>query len=151
MKRCQRRCIVGVITAAVAVVLAVVITRQVGAIHESDCEKVHVLDSYNRWFQDGHASAAEKNGPNSINEYREWAAGLHRYAGGIKDAELKAKAGSLADLADDYVENVIRLRADLPSATDTRPPSSGVWHDASRVGHQLNDAVVALVDSCPIE
>ena len=150
MKGSQRRWVVGVVPVAVAVVLAVVVTRQFGDGQKADCEKVHVLDSYNRWFQDGHVSASDKSAPNSIDEYREWAAELHRYAGDIKDAELKAKAESVADLADHYVESVVNLRADLPSATDTRPPSSPVWHKASRIGHQLNDAVVALTVPCPV-
>lgn len=151
MRGSKRRWLVGVVAASVAVVLAVVFTRQFGDGQKADCEKVHVLDSYNRWFQDGHASAADKNEPNSIVEYQEWAAGLHRYAGDIKDAELNSKAESLADLADHYVASVIKLRADLPSAPDARPPSSRIWHEASRIGHQLNDAVFALADSCPLE
>jgi hypothetical protein len=151
MKGYQRRWVFGVVAAAVAVVLVVVVPRQFGDGQKADCEKVHVLDSYNRWFQDGHAGAADKNEPNSIDEHRQWAAELHRYAGDIKDAELKAKAESLADLADHYVESVSKLRSHLPSATDNRPPSSRAWHEASRIGHQLNDAVYALADLCPIQ
>lgn len=151
MKGWQRRWVVGVVAALVAVLLAVVVIRQFGDDQKADCDKVHVLDSYNRWFQEGHASTADKNQPNSIDEYREWAAALHRYAGDIADAELEAKAESLADLADQYVQSVITLRADLPSAKDTRPPSSRGWHEASRTGHQLNDVVFALTDLCPIE
>jgi hypothetical protein len=148
MKGSQRRWVVGVVAVAVAVILAVVVTREVGDVQNADCEKVHVLDSYNRWFLDGHASGPDTSEPNSIDEYREWAAELRRYAGGIEDAEIKAKAESVADIADDYVESMVKLRADLPFAADTRPPSSPVWHEASRAGHQLNDAVVALTVLC---
>lgn len=148
MKGGQRRWVFGVVAVVVAVMLAVIVTRQVGDGQKADCEKVHVLDSYNRWFQDGHASAANRNGSNSIGDYRGWSAELHRYAGEFKDPELQAKAESLADLADHYTESVIKLQVDLPSASDTRPPSSRTWHEASRIGHQLNDAVFALVDSC---
>lgn len=150
MKGCQWRWVIGVVAAAVAVVLAVGVTRQFGDGRNASCEKIQVMDSFNRWFQAGHASAADKNEPNNIDEYREWAAELHRYAGDIEDSEQKAKAASLADLADRYVESVIKLRADLPSAADTRPPWSPIWHEASRIGHHLSDAVFALADSCPI-
>ena len=148
MRGSQRRWVVRVVALAVAVILAVVVTRKAGDVQNADCVKVHVLESYNRWFLDGRASGSDKSEPNSIDEYREWAAELHRYAGEIKDAGLKAKAEAVSGLADQYVESVAKLRPDLPSVTDTRPPSSPVWHEASRAGHQLNDAVVALTVRC---
>lgn len=155
MKSFQRRWVVGAVVAVAAAVAVFVIgqvrqdQRQFRHDQQSDCEKVHVLDSYNRWFQDGVARASDDGKP-TIDGYREWAAELHRYADAIGDAQLKAKAESVADLADRYVTNVIRLQPELPAATDAWPSSSPVWHEASRIGHGFNDAMFDLTQSCPI-
>lgn len=156
MKSFQRRWVVGVVGVVVAAVAVFAVwqfrhdQRQYRHDQQADCEKVHVLDSYNRWFQDGVARASEDGKPTSIDGYREWSAELHRFADDIGDAQLKPKAESVADLADRYVKDVMRLQPELPAATDAWPSSSPVWHEASRIGHGFNDAIFDLTESCPI-
>jgi hypothetical protein len=121
------------------------ITRSGG--QSKDCTSIAALNSYNRQFHD--EAASPDHGPTDVEEYRQWARELHRYAAEISDQTLRAKADTVTGLADQYVALLPKLQADLPPDTATQLPSSAPWQEGRRIGGQFNDAVLALAQACP--
>lgn len=151
MNRARNRWLVAVICVLAAALLAFVVLTRLGHTQPTDCDSVHALNSYNNQFHDKVAHGLESNNDEAttVQEYREWASELHRYASAIREEGLREKAESVADLADHYVAVVPQLQADLLAASDTAPPSSAAWKEGGRIGHQFNEAVVALAEACP--
>lgn len=146
MKNVQRQWIaIGLTVIALMAVGIYLITRSAG--QSKDCTSIAALNSYNRQFHDEVASP--DHGPTDVEEYRQWARELHRYAAEISDQTLRAKADTVTGLADQYVALLPKLQADLPPDTATQLPSSAPWQEGRRIGGQFNDAVLALAQACP--
>lgn len=147
MKQNQRRWTAIILAAVALVVVGLAISVYAHQRQLSDCAKARDLNSYNKRFHD--EVAGPQHGPTDVGEYRQWAADLHQYAADITDPQLRAKADVVTGLADQYVELLPQLQADLPADTDTQPPSSAPWQKAGRISNQFNDAVGALAQACP--
>lgn len=137
---------IGLAVIAVAAVGFYLVNRS-GQQKSKDCTTVHALNSYNKKFHDDVASL--DHGPADVDEYRQWASELHRYAGDITDPTLRAKADAVTGLADQYVALLPKLQADPPGDNATQLPASSPWQEGSRIGAQFNDAVIALAQACP--
>jgi len=143
----QRRwMVIGIAAFAIAAVGFYLFTG-FGRGHSDDCTTARELNSYNKQFHDEVASP--QHGPTDVDEYRQWALELHRYADDIKDQQLRAKADAVTGLADQYVALLPKLQADLPPDDSTQLPSSSAWQESGRIGHQFNEAVVDLAQACP--
>jgi hypothetical protein len=154
MKSGQRRSIRTAI--ALAMVVAGPTTALAPAVvmspfgQSSDCETVQAMSRYNKHFTDGIDQAFEDDPdePPSIQHYRNRAAELHNYAVAIREENLRANAEAVADAADQFVELMPALQAELGSTTDSEIGLSPVVQKLNTIAHESYDAAVALAESC---
>ncbi len=159
----------GVIAAVLVALAAVGLAAAwylMGHRSDDDCANFQAMNSYNKGFQaelnrDFQANA-DTNDPEQdyaavrTEKFNSWAAQMRDYADRFTDPGLKAKAESLADVADRYATLEPQIAADeyaranrpVGAAAGPEPP----WaEEMGRLGEQFNRTVADMATTCPVK
>lgn len=104
------------------------------------CKPVNDLLAYNRSQSELISSKGGEGAPNAAEQtaYQQWADGLAERAQKVTDPELAAQATQLAQLANEFVTGLPRMRA----ATETRAPGAPAPASVYQMS-ALNDQITA--------
>jgi hypothetical protein len=115
-----------------------------------DCDSVRAMINYNKQFGESieQQAAGDEGTEPAVTRYQVWATKIAGYGAQIRDPQLAERMSNLANLADETVALVPRVRAD-DSGSPGSPPAPQDVADYGRIGKEFNSNLVALDQACP--
>ena len=113
------------------------------------CHPVIDLLNFNRSQSSLISSKGGDGAPNAAEQtaYQQWADGLAERAQKVTDPELAAQATQLAQLANQFVMGLPRLRAET-EARAQGAPAPGVVYEMSALNNQITEHISQLSQAC---
>jgi hypothetical protein len=113
------------------------------------CNPVTDLLNFNRSQSALISSKGGDGAPNGAEQtaYQQWADGLAERAQKVTDPELAAQATQLAQLANQFVMGLPRMRADT-EARAPGAPAPGVVYEMSALNDQITEHISQLSQAC---
>ena len=134
--------LLGVVAAAVTLVVGLLVWQLRSGGTPADCGTVRELIDYNARFSEQTKTSAQTDNAelSTVEQYRQWAAAIGDYADRLADPALAARAKTAAGLAAKTAELVPRYRAE--------PEDAAIAREYAGIGIEYGNAIQKLEYAC---